>query len=272
MVDADPFAVFLSGVSSEFKSVRRAIASDLRANGWNVKEQQDFRTGNEPDKLLARIHDYIRGCSIVICLIGIRSGDIPPLAVTKPYKDLLPLGVNEASYTQWEYFFARHYQKQIQLFFSQPVYPLDQPITSTEDHSELQNEFVSVIKQEGWQYSQFKSNEEIHRLLNREIPSLVAFSTSLRKLLRARSERLMDDMRASHCRWETFVDRPELSEPLFRFASGKDKDQDFRGMLIAGHTGSGKSALLTNLTKRILDHDLEFDQKDIISYLSLIHI
>ena len=43
------------------------------------------------------------------CLIGRRSGDMPSAESAAPFGHFLPEDMPEASYAQWEYFFARHY-------------------------------------------------------------------------------------------------------------------------------------------------------------------
>jgi len=103
------FRVFISGASSEFEAARAAIASDLRSRGIEVKFQQDFRQEAEADTTLRKLHDYIRDCSAVISLVGNRSGSVPPPAAVEPFADVLPDGIDRASYTQWEVFLSLRY-------------------------------------------------------------------------------------------------------------------------------------------------------------------
>ena len=107
------FRVFLSAVSSEFRSAREAVASDLRARGLEVKEQRDFRQEGDADTTLRKLHDYIAGCDAVVAIVGARSGAKPPPAAAAHFAGLLPEGVAEASYTQWEVHFARHHGRRV---------------------------------------------------------------------------------------------------------------------------------------------------------------
>src|SRR4029453_17329659 len=107
------FSIFLSAVTSEFGQARDALAADLRARGLLVNVQSDFRQEADADTTLRLLHNYIRDCSAVIWIIGTRRGDCPPPAAADPFADMLPKGITEASYTQWEFFFARHYQKRL---------------------------------------------------------------------------------------------------------------------------------------------------------------
>lgn len=113
----DRFRVFLSAVSSEFGAVRAQLRSDLTARGLEVKEQADFRQEAGADTTLAKLHDYIRDCDAVVSLVGTRSGAMPPAAADEPFRAmLLPTGMQEASYTQWEVIFARAYGKRLSFY------------------------------------------------------------------------------------------------------------------------------------------------------------
>jgi hypothetical protein len=113
---ASEFRVFISALSGEFGKVRSAVASDLRSRELLVIVQEDFRLGLGADTLLRRLHDYIRDCSAVVCIIGDRSGTGPMPIETAPFAHLLPSGVTQASYTQWEFFIARHFKREPYLY------------------------------------------------------------------------------------------------------------------------------------------------------------
>ena len=116
------FRVFLSAVTSEFGAARGAVAADLRSRGTLVRVQSDFRQEAASDTTLKKLHDYIRDCSAVVCLIGTRSGACPPPFAAAPFQDMLPMGISEASYTQWEFFFARHYKRRLSIYIANPDY------------------------------------------------------------------------------------------------------------------------------------------------------
>ena len=75
---------------------------------------------------LKKLHDYIRDCSAVVCVIGARSGACPPPAAGVRFCDMLPPGISEASYTQWEFFFARHYRRWLSIYIAKADYLPDQ--------------------------------------------------------------------------------------------------------------------------------------------------
>src|SRR5215469_15212127 len=104
---AADFRVFLSAVTSEFGTARDAVANDLQARDLQLRVQRSFRQKPGADTLLRLLHDYIRECSAVVYVIGTRSGACPSLAEAAEFAHLLPSGITAASYTQWEFFFAR---------------------------------------------------------------------------------------------------------------------------------------------------------------------
>ena len=108
----DQFRVFLSAVSSEFGTVRDALANDLQSHDLIVRVQRSFRYDDNAETLLHKLRNYIETCHVVIFLIGSRSGAGFPTAVeAERFRDDLPQGITEASYTQWEMLFARHFGK-----------------------------------------------------------------------------------------------------------------------------------------------------------------
>src|SRR3954452_18051869 len=110
------FRIFLSAVTIEFGKAREPLAADLRSRGLLVKVQSDFRQEADSDTTLRTLHAYIRDCSAVIRIIGTRSGACPPPAAAEPFAPMLPKGITEASYTQWEFFFARYYRRRLSLY------------------------------------------------------------------------------------------------------------------------------------------------------------
>lgn len=115
---APPFRVFISAVTSEFDQARDALAASLRARELVLRVQSDFRQEAETDTTLSKLHHYIKDCQAVVCIIGKRSGAMPTAAEAEPFRAMLPPGVTEASYTQWEFFFARHYKRRLSLYIA----------------------------------------------------------------------------------------------------------------------------------------------------------
>ena len=93
------FRIFLSAVSSEFRSARNEITDDFGARDVLVRVQEQFVPGRHPHTLLAALDEYIHGCTTVICVIGRRSGACPTPEAAKPFAHMLPDGVTQASYT-----------------------------------------------------------------------------------------------------------------------------------------------------------------------------
>src|SRR5215472_11372677 len=100
------FRVFLSAVTSEFGSARDAVANDLQTRDLQLRVQRSFRQEPGADTLLRLLHDYIKECDAVVCVIGTHSGACPPAGAAAEFAHLLPVGITAASYTQWEFFFA----------------------------------------------------------------------------------------------------------------------------------------------------------------------
>src|SRR5579871_4520497 len=92
------FRVFVSAVSSEFGRARSAVASDLRSRELFVKVEDDFRQEADADTMLRKLHNYIRDCAAVVCILGERSGSSPTPDEAAPFAALLPPGLSRASY------------------------------------------------------------------------------------------------------------------------------------------------------------------------------
>jgi hypothetical protein len=84
-----------------------------------------------------------------VCVIGKRSGACPPPAAAAAFAHLLPPGVTEASYTQWEFFFARAHKRRLSLYLAEADYQLDRDAPAGDDFPELQKAFLGHIKRRG---------------------------------------------------------------------------------------------------------------------------
>jgi hypothetical protein len=158
---AADFRVFLSAVTSEFGSARDAVANDLRARDLQLRVQRSFRQEPGADTLLRLLHDYIRDCSAVVRVIGTRSGACPSPTAAAEFAHLLPPGINEASYTQWEFFLARAYKRRLSLSIAAADYRPDRDAPSADDFPELQAAFVRHIKAEGLHYTPFSNRDQL---------------------------------------------------------------------------------------------------------------
>jgi hypothetical protein len=158
---AADFRVFLSAVTSEFGIARDALANDLQARDLQVRVQRSFRQEPGADTLLRLLHDYIRDCAAVVCVIGTRSGACPSPAAAAAFAHLLPPGITEASYTQWEFFFARAYKRRLSLYVAAAHYQPDRDEPSGDDFPELQKAFIRHIKAEGLHYVPFSNRDQL---------------------------------------------------------------------------------------------------------------
>src|ERR1700684_4422206 len=96
--------IFISAVTNEFGKARDALASDIRARGHIVRIQSDFQKSADSETLLGRLAGYIRDCHAIICIVGKQCGVCPPAHAARRLPDVLPKDIEEASYTQWEFF------------------------------------------------------------------------------------------------------------------------------------------------------------------------
>jgi Domain of unknown function (DUF4062) len=166
----DDFRIFLSAVTSEFGRGRDAVANDLRARGLTVRVQSSFRQEAGSDTTLRRDHDYIRDCDAVVCIVGRRSGFVPPPAAAAPFADLLPDGITAASYTQWEFFVARDYKKRLSIYIARDNHEPDRALEDGDfDDPGLQQAFCSYIVDElGLNRDYFTGVDELARKVLKE--------------------------------------------------------------------------------------------------------
>ena len=165
------FRIFLSCVSSEFAGARDALAKDLIARGLTVKWQEVFRSESGKGSLLDLIHDYVRDCEAVICVLGERSGACPPAGSAEPYRAMRPEGIEQPSYTQWEILFASHYRKRMYVYKAGKDYQPDQP--TGDDVPNLQQTFLGHIRSLGGRRVPFNSTHELRaEVLKEDWPRL----------------------------------------------------------------------------------------------------
>ena len=115
--------IFLSTVSSEFRSYRDRLAEKLKRPNLSLHVQEDFIAAGTDT--LDKLDDYIRECEAVVHLVGDMTGAMASrsavAAITERYPDLatrfpplaetLSTGTPALSYTQWEAFLALYHRK-----------------------------------------------------------------------------------------------------------------------------------------------------------------
>jgi tetratricopeptide (TPR) repeat protein len=165
---SNEFRAFLSAVTSEFGKARDELANDLGARDLKLRVQRSFRQEATSDTLLKKLHDYIKDCSAVVCVIGKRSGAFPTPDETLPFAHLLPNGIDCASYTEWEFFFARHYGRRLSLYLAKDGYAPDEKNPRAGDDLTLQSAFVKHIESAGLDRNYFVDVHELCRLVLKE--------------------------------------------------------------------------------------------------------
>ncbi len=162
--------VFLSCVSTEFKSHRLRLANQLgalRDCRYEVRVQEDFQQGGFT--LLDKLADYIRECDLVIHLAGTACGARPSpehvRALLRSLGDVPPDPLPEWSYTQWEYQLAMRNQCRMLVYLSAADAPLDcaLPLQQTDEEARLQQAHLETIRQSGKHRSGFTSYHTLVR-------------------------------------------------------------------------------------------------------------
>jgi Leucine-rich repeat (LRR) protein len=197
------FRVFISAVTSEFGPARDDIAADLGARAIHVRVQRSFRQEEDADTLLRKLHNYIRDCNAVICVIGKRSGACAQVAEAAEFTDMLPPGFDKASYTQWEFFFARHYRKRLSIYLATKDFVPYQGEPTTEDYPDLQQKLIEHITLSGLDRNDFSNAEQLRiGVLKEDWPTTVGHRPvklpypTMRGLFKGRSD-LMQQLGAS---------------------------------------------------------------------------
>jgi len=161
------YRLFISAVSSEFERARDQLAASLRAREMDIAVQSDFR--QHDDTTLHKLHDYIRDCQAVVCVIGTRSGSMPTPAEAAPYAHMLPARIAEASYTQWELFFARYYRRHLlRYLLKNDKWEADRAAPAS-DRPDLQAAFVHWLEHaQGQDRGEFDTVDKLCHLVLRE--------------------------------------------------------------------------------------------------------
>ena len=122
------YRIFLSAVSSEFRSARNELTDDFGARDVLVRVQERVLPRPPPA--------HAAGGAATSTIQRLHDGDLrdrqpqrrlPHAGEAAPFAHILPNGVTQASYTQWEYFLARHYDKECLLISHEDAYQPDEP-------------------------------------------------------------------------------------------------------------------------------------------------
>jgi hypothetical protein len=148
------YDAYVSAVTSECGKARDAVAAELRKLDFHVAVQSDFEQRPVSVTTLQKLHDYISACDQVHCIVGTRSGAFPPADAAAPFAGLLPAAITEASYTQWEYFFASHYAPdRLWLYRVTDAWQPDEAVPSEPDRPEAQRAFLGYLNGAGQDFA-----------------------------------------------------------------------------------------------------------------------
>jgi hypothetical protein len=148
------YDAFVSAVTGECGKARDAVAAELRKLDFHVAVQSDFEQRPASVTTLQKLHDYISACDEVHCIIGSRSGEFPPPDAAAPFAGLLPAGITEASYTQWEYFFATRYVRdRLWLYIVTDAWRPDEAVLPEPDRPDSQRAFRAFLRGAGQDYA-----------------------------------------------------------------------------------------------------------------------
>ncbi len=148
------YRVFVSAVSGELVNCRREVARILRRKELEIRDQEHFRQGGAT--LLEQLREYIRRCDAVILLIGEMCGAFPSnehaawlgsVGVFDKYR--AAAGQEHASYTQWEFFLAKHFGKNTYVFLTAPAFNPDKQNPESEELRACQKAYRAWIENSG---------------------------------------------------------------------------------------------------------------------------
>jgi len=147
--EVDQQRVFLSAVTREFGSARDRLANRLHGARIGVMVQREFLQSGGALTLLRKLHDHIKDCATVVCLIGTRAGhsptEIEAAELSAELPGILPAGIDRASYTQWEFFLGRHYRRRMLNYRATDKFERD----TTADADPAQAAFLTWLEQHG---------------------------------------------------------------------------------------------------------------------------
>ncbi len=151
------YRLFISAVSGELGSYREEIARALRRKGLEVSDQRHFRQGSAT--LLEQLRDYIRDCDAVILLIGHRCGSLPESehaatigGIAEFEKFRQSTRQSQASFSQWEFFLAKHFGKPTYTFLTDDRFTPDSTGGEAPDLELLQQAYREWILHTGEHY------------------------------------------------------------------------------------------------------------------------
>jgi hypothetical protein len=258
--------IFLSAVTSEFGVARDQLAKDLHAaKKFEVWVQEEFAPEGGGKTMLGALDNYIKGCNTVYCVVGKRSGEIPPTRAAAPFADQLPKELDEASYTQWEYILARHYRTDVVIFRAVDDYTPDKK-PGKKDDPKLQKKFLKHYfvgkKSEGRAWTGFSNVDELARHALKYRESGGQYSGGRRSGTSTDDGLDLSEKAAPKVSDRTPTGADKLpSDPLIgrdqevsRIVDeiGRQRDATERLVMLIGPEGIGRRSLLREAVRRVI--------------------
>lgn len=165
--------IFLSLVSTEFRSYRELLAKDIRRTRVEVRTQENF--GNHGETTLQKIDNYIQDCHAVIHVIGDGLGFVPEspavdALLARHPNFLSSLGAQcgltrevllGCSYTQWEAYLAIFHKVRLHIYRPEPSAPREPGFTPNDHDKALQLAHFNRIRALGRDRADFLNAERL---------------------------------------------------------------------------------------------------------------
>jgi hypothetical protein len=179
--------IFLSAVSTEFRSYRTLLADDLKRPNLEVKTQEDIERVSAGGTTLHKLDVYIRGCDGVVHLIGDAAGKMAPQAAVQALLEHYPklparlpmlakalaASPPEISYTQWEAYLAIYHRIPLYIYLAAPDAPRDPTFQPDEHEKRLQHEHLQRIKDLGRDRGCFANQERLSSMVLRDLHDIL---------------------------------------------------------------------------------------------------
>jgi len=126
-----------------------------------VRVQRSFRQEAGSDTLLRLLHDYIAGCSAVVCVIGKRSGGCPPPAAAA-FRAYAAAGYRRSVlYAVGVLFRTGAQARRLSLYLAEPDYQPDKTSRPATTFPGCKKGFVEHIKARGLHYVPFSNRDQL---------------------------------------------------------------------------------------------------------------
>lgn len=165
--------IFLSLVSTEFRSYRELLAKDIERTGVEVSTQEKW--GTVGTTTLEKLDTHLAKCDAVIHVVGDGLGFAPPaaavdallakhedfLATLAKHTDLTRDLLLSCSYTQWEAYLAIFHKVRLHIYRPEPSAPREPGFTPNDHDKALQLAHFNRIRALGRDRDVFLNEERL---------------------------------------------------------------------------------------------------------------